>query len=56
MEQAYELIGDIRVLNKEKFAELIIKECIKITKKYQNVGGNCYPHYMIADHFGIKKE
>jgi hypothetical protein len=39
----------------EKFAELIIRECIEVANTYQNIGGNCYVDDMIAKHFGVNK-
>lgn len=39
----------------EKFAELIVKECMEIANTYQNIGGNCYVDDMIAKHFGVEK-
>ena len=39
----------------EKFAELIVKECIDIANTYQNVGSNCYVDNMIAKHFGVEE-
>ena len=38
----------------KKFAELIVRECMKVANTYQNRGGNCYVDNMIAEHFGIK--
>jgi GMP synthase-like glutamine amidotransferase len=40
---------------REKFAELIVQECIEVANTYQNVGGNCYVHNMIAKQFGVEK-
>jgi hypothetical protein len=39
----------------EKFAELIVRECMQIAKEYQNRGGNCYVDNIIAEHFGVKE-
>ena len=39
----------------EKFAELIVKECMEVANTYQNVGGNCYVDDMIAKHFGVEE-
>ena len=39
----------------EKFAELIIRECMEVANTYQNRGGNCYVHNMIAKHFGVEE-
>ena len=48
---------DNTVLNafKEKFAELIVRECMLIANTYQNRGGNCYVDDMIAKHFGVEE-
>lgn len=40
---------------KEKFAELIVRECMEVANTYQNRGGNCYVDNMIAKHFGIRR-
>jgi hypothetical protein len=39
----------------EKFAELIVRECMEVANTYQNRGGNCYVHNMIAKHFGVEE-
>ena len=39
----------------QKFAELIVKECMEVANTYQNVGGNCYVDDMIAKHFGVEE-
>ena len=39
----------------EKFAELIVRECMEVAKTYQNRGGNCYVDDMIAKHFGVEE-
>ena len=41
-------------VDQEKFAELIVKECMKVANTYQNRGGNCYVDNMIAKHFGVE--
>ncbi len=38
----------------EKFAELIVRECMAVANTYQNRGGNCYVDDMIAKHFGVE--
>lgn len=40
---------------KQVFAELIIRECMEVANTYQNRGGNCYVHNMIAKHFGVEE-
>jgi hypothetical protein len=42
-------------LDPEKFAELIVKECMQVANEYQNRGGNCYVDNMIAKHFGVEE-
>jgi hypothetical protein len=39
----------------EKFAELVVAECMQVAKKYQNRGGNCYVDKMINEHFGVEE-
>ena len=39
----------------EKFAELIVQECMDVANTYQNRGGNCYVDDMIAKHFGVEE-
>lgn len=39
----------------EKFAELIVRECMDVANTYQNRGGNCYVDDMIAKHFGVEQ-
>ena len=39
----------------EKFAELIVRECMQVANEYQNRGGNCYVDNMIAKHFGVEE-
>ena len=39
----------------EKFAELIVQECMAVANTYQNRGGNCYVDDMIAKHFGVEE-
>ena len=39
----------------EKFAELIVGECMQVANEYQNRGGNCYVDNMIAKHFGVEE-
>lgn len=39
----------------EKFAELIVRECMLIANTYQNRGGNCYVDDMISKHFGVEE-
>ena len=39
----------------EKFAELIVRECMEVANTYQNRGGNCYVDDMIAKHFGVEE-
>ena len=41
-------------LDRQKFAELIVKECMQVANEYQNRGGNCYVDNMIAKHFGVE--
>lgn len=38
-----------------EFAELIVRECMEVANTYQNRGGNCYVHNMIAKHFGVEE-
>ena len=42
-------------LDRQKFAELIVKECMQVANEYQNRGGNCYVDNMIAKHFGVEE-
>jgi len=39
----------------QKFAELIVRECMQVANEYQNRGGNCYVDNMIAKHFGVEE-
>ena len=39
----------------DKFAELIVRECMEVANTYQNRGGNCYVDDMIAKHFGVEE-
>jgi len=39
----------------EKFAELIVAECMQVANTYQNRGGNIYVDNKIAEHFGVKE-
>jgi hypothetical protein len=41
--------------DKEKFAELVVRECMQVANTYQNRGGNCYVDDMIKEHFGIEE-
>jgi hypothetical protein len=54
----YDTPGQMKVwqeLMQEKFAELIVRECMEVANTYQNVGGNCYVDDMIAKHFGVEE-
>ena len=46
---------DVTYFSQEKFAELIVKECMLIANTYQTRGGNCYVDDMIAKHFGVEE-
>ena len=48
-------IVDGKETDLEKFAELIVKECMQVANEYQNRGGNCYVDNMIAEHFGVEE-
>ena len=39
----------------EKFAELIVRECMQVANTYQNRGGNIYVDNKIAEHFGVEE-
>ena len=39
----------------EKFAELLIRECMQVANTYQNRGGNIYVDNKIAEHFGVEE-
>lgn len=67
-EQATEDILGVKILNKENFAELLIRECAKISRKYaddniyseyyDDVGLDCLPgdlEYHVLEQFGINK-
>ncbi len=41
--------------DEQKFAELIVRECMQVANTYQNRGGNCYVDDMIAEHFGVEE-
>lgn len=48
------LHDDTIVFDKEKFAELIVQECIDIAKRADNTQPMEYAYIEIAKHFGIK--
>jgi tellurite resistance protein len=47
----HELGGTYMAFDKEKFADLIVRECAKIAA-YQ---GACMPEYKILKHFGVEE-
>jgi hypothetical protein len=47
--------ADEVVAFEQKFAELIVRECMAVAVEYQNVGGNCYVDNRIAKHFGVEE-
>lgn len=42
--------GQERTFNKEKFGELIVRECITVADEYQN-----WPIRAIREHFGVEE-
>ena len=44
---------DIEVFNKEKFAELIVRECANIGERYAD--GNYEVYNQILEHFGVEE-
>ena len=53
--QPFEDCGPGYVYKMEKFAELIVQECMQVAKNIKNVGGNCYVDNMISNHFEVKE-
>ena len=51
----FQLAMSVEFFDKEKFAELIVRECMQIANTYQNRGGNIYVDNKIAEHFGVEE-
>ena len=52
-DQSWTGVGQ-RIFNKEKFAELIVRECAKVGERYAD--GNYEVFNQILEHFGLEEE
>ena len=46
---------DIEVFDKEKFAELIVKECMTVARKADGLDAEYEAWYLIKEHFGVEE-
>ena len=65
VKQAQKVVGytdggytEIKALDQEKFAELIVKECIGVCEEYHGTAGDQAAQYIgqgIKEHFGVEE-